>query len=62
MPEWVWAGLAFALVLEGAMPLLTPRRWRQVFAEAVKLADGQIRFLGAASACTGLVLLFVLGT
>jgi uncharacterized protein len=59
MPDWLFPALAFTLVLEGLMPFLAPRRWRQVMTEAMKLADGQIRFVGAASIAAGLVLLLL---
>ncbi|MGE5468576.1 MAG: DUF2065 domain-containing protein [Ignavibacteria bacterium] len=53
--------LAFALVLviEGILPFLAPRVWRETFRRAVGLADGQIRFIGLASMLAGLVLLTV---
>ena len=48
------------LVLEGALPLLTPRVWRQTFQRMIDLNDGQLRFVGLASMAGGLMLLFVL--
>lgn len=51
--------LAFALMLiiEGLMPFLAPRAWREGFRRVTELADGQIRFLGLASMLAGLVML-----
>lgn len=53
--------LAFALmlVLEGILPLLAPRVWRDAFRRITELADGQIRFLGLSSMIVGLLMLFI---
>lgn len=48
------------LVLEGALPLLAPRAWRQTFQRMIELNDGQLRFVGLASMAGGLILLLVL--
>jgi uncharacterized protein len=47
------------LVLEGAMPLIAPKLWRDTFKRLTNMADGQIRFLGLLSAGSGLVMLAV---
>jgi uncharacterized protein len=54
--------IAFALVLiiEGLLPLLSPKAWRTVFERVLQLSDGQIRFYGLASLLIGLILLLVL--
>ncbi len=54
--------LAFALMLvfEGLLPFMAPAAWRDTFSRLVRMADGQIRFLGLASMAIGLVLLFVI--
>jgi uncharacterized protein YjeT (DUF2065 family) len=51
--------LAFALmlVLEGLLPFVAPRAWRETFRRVVELSDGQIRFLGLSSLSIGLILL-----
>ena len=53
--------LAFALmlVLEGIIPFVAPATWRETFARLIRLADGQIRFVGLGSMLLGLVILFV---
>ena len=51
--------LALMLVIEGVLPLLAPRVWRETFRRAIELADGQIRFIGLTSMATGLVLLIL---
>ena len=48
--------LALMLVIEGLLPFLSPRTWRQMFERATRLSDGQIRFLGLLSLLGGLVL------
>jgi uncharacterized protein YjeT (DUF2065 family) len=51
--------LALMLVLEGILPLLAPRQWRDMFRSLTELRDGQIRFAGLASLAAGLALLLV---
>jgi uncharacterized protein YjeT (DUF2065 family) len=59
---WSTLLLAFALmlVLEGLLPFLAPRVWRETFRRITEMADGQIRFFGLSSMIAGLVLLFIL--
>ena len=47
------------LVIEGIMPFLAPRAWRDTFRRITELSDGQVRFIGLASMLCGLVLLWV---
>ncbi len=51
--------LAFALMLiiEGILPFVAPRVWRDVFRRVLQMTDGQIRFVGLASLLAGLALL-----
>ncbi len=51
--------LALMLVIEGILPFLSPRIWRETFRRAIALADGQIRFIGLASMALGLALIFL---
>ena len=48
--------LALMLVAEGLLPLCSPAAWRSVFERALKMTDGQIRFIGMASLLAGLLL------
>lgn len=49
------------LVIEGILPFLAPRLWRETFKALTEMRDGQIRFAGLASMVAGLALLaFVL--
>ncbi len=54
--------LAFALmlVIEGVLPFIAPRIWRETFRRVTELSDGQIRFIGLSSMLVGVVLLTVL--
>jgi uncharacterized protein len=47
------AALALVLVVEGLMPLLAPRLWRESFRRLVALSDGQLRFIGLISILIG---------
>lgn len=53
--------LAFALmlVIEGLLPFLAPRVWRETFRRVTEMSDGQIRFIGLSSMLIGVVLLTV---
>ena len=56
---WPTLLLAFALmlVIEGLLPFLAPRVWKETFQKVSQLADGQIRFLGLSSMLIGLIML-----
>ena len=60
MTDLLWGALALVLIIEGLLPFFSPRRWRQVFEQALKLSDGQLRFIGLASMAIGLLLLALL--
>jgi hypothetical protein len=53
--------LAFALMLliEGMLPFLAPRVWRETFRHISELGEGQIRFIGLSSIVLGLILLTI---
>jgi hypothetical protein len=53
VPESFLAGCALVLVLEGVMPLVAPRAWRETFRKVTELSDGQLRFIGLASMAIG---------
>ncbi len=54
MPDSLLAAFALVLVIEGILPLLAPKLWRQSFKKLVDLTDGQLRFIGLASILLGL--------
>ncbi|TMH52088.1 MAG: DUF2065 domain-containing protein [Betaproteobacteria bacterium] len=57
MPETFLAACALVLVLEGLLPLVAPRAWRDAFRRLTDLSDGQLRFIGLISIVIGIVLL-----
>ena len=60
MPETFLAACALVLVLEGLLPLVAPRAWRDAFRRLTDLSDGQLRFIGLISIVIGLILLVTL--
>jgi uncharacterized protein YjeT (DUF2065 family) len=53
VPETFLAACALVLVLEGLLPLLAPRAWRNAFRRLTDLTDGQLRFIGLISVALG---------
>ncbi|HTJ97361.1 MAG TPA: DUF2065 domain-containing protein [Rhodocyclaceae bacterium] len=49
--------LGLMLVLEGVLPFLAPRVWRETFRRITELADGQLRFMGLTSMLVGLLII-----
>jgi uncharacterized protein YjeT (DUF2065 family) len=47
-------------VLEGLLPLVAPRAWRDAFRRITDLSDGQLRFIGLISIVTGIILLVII--
>lgn len=60
--DYLVGAFALMLVVEGLLPFLSPPRWRAVFERAIRMSDGQIRFIGLASMLAGLVMLYFFGT
>ena len=54
MGDTIWAALALVLVVEGILPFVAPRLWRDSFRKLVALTDGQLRFIGLMSIVLGL--------
>ena len=59
MADWLLGAFALMLVVEGLLPFFSPRAWRQVFERALRMTDGQIRFVGLGSMLLGLLLLAI---
>lgn len=57
MVDVLVGAIALMLVFEGLLPFLSPTTWREVFSKAMRMSDGQIRFLGLSSMLVGLLLL-----
>ena len=45
----LWVALAMLLIIEGILPFLAPRLWRDTFRRITELSDGQLRFVGLIS-------------
>ncbi|MBL8310880.1 MAG: DUF2065 domain-containing protein [Burkholderiales bacterium] len=50
----LFAALCLVLVVEGLMPFLAPRIWRETMRKAMELSDGQLRTVGLISILIGL--------
>jgi uncharacterized protein YjeT (DUF2065 family) len=48
------------LVLEGILPLIAPKAWRQTFQRMIALNDGQLRFIGIVSMLAGLLMILII--
>jgi uncharacterized protein YjeT (DUF2065 family) len=59
VPETFLAACALVLVLEGLLPFVAPRTWRDAFRRLTELSDGQLRFVGLISVIIGIVLLVI---
>ena len=59
MTDLLLGAVALMLVCEGLLPFLSPTTWREVFTKALRLSDGQIRFLGLSSMLIGVLLLII---
>jgi len=57
--DLVFAAIAIMLVIEGTLPFVAPKLWRDTFVKLTQMTDGQIRFAGLASMLVGLVLLYI---
>ena len=60
MIQWadLGAALALVLVIEGLLPLLSPRRMRATLVAAAQLDDRLLRVFGLASMIGGVLLLY----
>ncbi|MCY1278792.1 hypothetical protein D9M68_286760 [compost metagenome] len=59
---WQELGIAVCLmlVLEGILPFLYPRRWRETITQVARLPDRHLRLIGLASMLLGTTLLYLL--
>ncbi len=58
--DTLWVAFALVLVVEGLLPFIAPRLWRETFQRLTALTDGQLRFIGLISIGFGLISLAVL--
>ena len=59
MPEGLLVALAIVMILEGALPFVSPRLWRDTFSKLIELSDGQIRFVGLIAILAGVAALLL---
>jgi len=50
-----FAALCLVLVVEGLLPFLSPRTWRETMLRIARFTDGQLRMVGLLSIVAGLV-------
>ena len=57
---WQELGIALCLVLvlEGILPFLCPRQWREALIQLTQLSDRQLRLMGLASMLLGTAVLY----
>lgn len=58
MMEYWLAALGLMLVLEGVMPFLFPRAWRETLGKLAQLQDGQMRFVGLTLMLVGVLMIY----
>ncbi len=56
----LFSALALVLIIEGVMPFISPKGWRQTMQQASRLEDKTLRGIGFASMLLGVVLLFLM--
>jgi uncharacterized protein len=52
--------LGLMLILEGLLPMISPRSWRSLFEQMLQLQEGQIRFFGMIMVVFGLLVVWFL--
>jgi uncharacterized protein YjeT (DUF2065 family) len=52
--------LGLMLILEGLLPMISPRKWRALFEQMLQLQEGQIRFFGLLMVVFGLAVIWLL--
>lgn len=55
----IFTALGLMLILEGALPFVSPEKWRQLFIIVIQMKTSEIRFLGLTSMLLGLLLIFL---
>lgn len=54
----ILTAIALVLVIEGMLPFIGPRRYKQLVAQIAQLSDNHLRTFGLTSMIAGLLLLF----
>lgn len=60
MWEHIVPALALVLVIEGMLPFLSPKSWRDAMSQAARLPDGTLRVIGFASMAAGVIILYLI--
>ncbi len=58
--EGLGIGFAFYLMIEGLMPFLNPKLWKQSLLQALQLTENSLRVFGAISIILGIALLYAI--
>ena len=53
------AALALVFVIEGVLPFVSPRSWRQAMSQAVSMDDRGLRLMGLLSMLVGCLVLYL---
>lgn len=59
MWESIIPALALVLVLEGMLPFLSPKKWRDTMLQAAQLPDNVLRSMGFISMLAGVIILYI---
>lgn len=59
MSESLWLALALVFIIEGLMPFLFPKQWKETFLKVASLTEGQIRFVGLMAILIGSAFLLI---
>ncbi len=54
------SALALVLVIEGIMPFISPKGWRETMLQASQLQDKTLRTVGFVSMLVGAILLYIM--
>ncbi|MEL7187757.1 MAG: DUF2065 domain-containing protein [Pseudomonadota bacterium] len=55
----MFTALALVLVIEGMLPFIAPKKYRDLVAEISQLGDNQLRTVGLVVMIVGLIILFL---
>ncbi len=59
MWQEVFIALCLVFVIEGLLPFISPRQWKQALAMLARMEDRKIRMMGLASMLFGTALLYL---
>ncbi len=59
MWESIIPALALVLVIEGMLPFLSPKSWRDAMSQAAQLPDKVLRVMGFVSMLAGVIVLYL---